>query len=274
MSDTPQHAPEDIRLLISDVDGTLVTHDKVLTPRAKETIRRVQERGIVFTITSARPASGLLPLANELGITIPVPAFNGGLFLNPDGTVIEQTLLPEAVGPRLIEIIEAHGLSAWVFTTDNWFLRNLHGPHADREAWIDHFTPTVTDDLKAHLAGAAKVVGVSDDYPAVEACEKAVREALGAQVSATRSSSYYLDITHPDANKGRVVRRLSAMLNIPTEKIATIGDGRNDILMFAEAGFSIAMGNGSEEVKKAATVVTASNEEEGFAQGIERYLLR
>src|SRR6185312_3442588 len=88
-----------------------------------------------------------------------------------------------------------------------------------------------------------------------------------------RSQPYYLDVTHPNANKGAVVRRLSALLKVPTEQIATIGDMPNDVLMFALSGLSIAVGNASLEVQRAARRVSTSNEDEGFANAVERYVL-
>jgi hydroxymethylpyrimidine pyrophosphatase-like HAD family hydrolase len=119
----------------------------------------------------------------------------------------------------------------------------------------------------------AKVVGVSDDYDAVQRAVDAVRERFGDHVSAAKSQPYYGDITHPDANKGCVARYLSQTYGIPAAEIATIGDSANDVLMFAHSGLSIAMGNASAEVQRAARRVTTSNEDEGFANAVERFVL-
>ena len=96
---------------------------------------------------------------------------------------------------------------------------------------------------------------------------------MGKRATAARSQPYYLDVTHPDANKGFVVTYLSRKLGIPEEEIATIGDQPNDVLMFKRSGFSIAMGNASEEVKRQASAVTDSYDNEGFAKAVERFLL-
>jgi hydroxymethylpyrimidine pyrophosphatase-like HAD family hydrolase len=119
-----------------------------------------------------------------------------------------------------------------------------------------------------------KIVGVSDDLDLVAACEASAQNLLGNRASAERSQPYYLDVTHPQANKGQVVMTLSRLLNIPFDQIATIGDMPNDILMFRKSGFSIAMGNASDEVKAQAQVVTASNEDEGFAKAIFKFVLQ
>jgi len=116
-------------------------------------------------------------------------------------------------------------------------------------------------------------VGVSDDHDKVAECEAAVQKRCGDHVSAARSQPHYLDVTHPTANKGIVIERMSQYYNIPLEQIATLGDQPNDVLMFQRSGLSIAMGNASDEVKGQATYVTASNEDEGFAKAVEEFIL-
>jgi hydroxymethylpyrimidine pyrophosphatase-like HAD family hydrolase len=144
-----------------------------------------------------------------------------------------------------------------------------------REAWTVKFDPEVVASFTdAHLAHAAKVVGISDDLERVAACEKAAQNALGERASAARSQPYYLDVTHPQANKGTVVATLSKLLNILPAQIATMGDMPNDVLMFRQSGFSIAMGNASDEVKAEARAVTDSNENEGFANAVRKLVLR
>jgi hydroxymethylpyrimidine pyrophosphatase-like HAD family hydrolase len=122
--------------------------------------------------------------------------------------------------------------------------------------------------------GVAKIVGVSDDHDLVASVAAAAHDQFGDHVSAARSQPYYLDVTHPQANKGGVVKFLSAKYGIPPEEIATIGDMPNDVLMFAHSGLSIAMGQRGREVHRAARRVTTSNEEEGFANAVERFILR
>jgi hydroxymethylpyrimidine pyrophosphatase-like HAD family hydrolase len=118
-----------------------------------------------------------------------------------------------------------------------------------------------------------KVVGISDDFDRVRAANDAIARALGASVSVSRSQPYYVDITNPVANKAAVVHYHAGRLGIPPEEIATIGDMPNDVLMFSDSGFSIAMGNASADVKKQAAAVTDSCDDEGFAKAVERYLL-
>jgi hydroxymethylpyrimidine pyrophosphatase-like HAD family hydrolase len=114
---------------------------------------------------------------------------------------------------------------------------------------------------------------VSDDHDLVARCEKDAQAVLGSAASAVRSQPYYLDITHPEANKGSVVTWLSKRLSVPPTAIATIGDMPNDVLMFRGSGLSIAMGNASPDVQAQVNLITASNDDEGFAKAIERFVL-
>ena len=269
----PAHSPGPIGLVLADVDGTLVTQDKVLTEQAKDAVRRLRERGIRFAITSGRPPRGMKMINDALHLDTPIAGFNGGVFTRPDWSVISSHLLsPEAAG-KAIEIIRKHKLVAWLYTPEDWYIPDPQGPHVAREAWTVKFDAKVESDFTPLLKQAVKIVGVSDDLEAVAACEKDCREALQSSVSAARSQPYYLDVTHPEATKGWVVTCLSNTLKIPTEQIATLGDMPNDVLMFEKSGMSIAMGNASKEVQAQAKFVTASNADEGFAKAVDQFIL-
>jgi len=272
---TPANPQEPVRLVIADVDGTLVTQEKILTQRAIQSVMALQAAGIKFAVTSGRPPRGMTMLIDPLKIDEPLAAFNGGVIIKPDlTTIVRENFLPRAMVEKVIKIILDHKLDAWIYTGHEWYVRDVNAPHVAREQWTVKFPPVVVPGFEGLLENVAKVVGVSDDLEAVQRCEKDTQEACGDQASAARSQPYYLDVTHPKANKGEVVLAMSELLNTPVDQIATIGDMPNDVLMFRKSGTSIAMGNASPEVQKAATYVTASNEEEGFAEAMEKFVLR
>jgi len=262
-----------ISLVLADVDGTLVTKDKVLTPRAADAVRALDTAGIAFAITSGRPPRGMAMLIDPLALRTPVAGFNGGIFVKPDMTMMEEHVLAPDVAKRALGIILHNGLDAWVYSGKDWLVRDRDAPHVAREQWTVKFEPVVVDTFDAVIAKAVKIVGVSDDLDLVARCEKEAQDALGSGASAARSQPYYLDVTHPDANKGTVVTTLSKRLSIPVGEIATIGDMPNDVLMFRHVGLSIAMGNASAEVQAQADVVTASYDDDGFAKAMERFIL-
>jgi len=273
MASKNEAGAQPIRMVIADVDGTLVTQDKVLTKRAAEAVSRLHEAGILFTITSGRPPRGMAMLIDPLKLTLPLAAFNGGVLIQPDlKTVVDQKFLPAGVPEQVIEAIENHGLDVWLYTDIDWFVRDPNAPHVAREQWTVKFPPPWSRRLP-DSSPCRQDCRCQRRPRRVAQCEKDVQQAGGSHISAARSQPYYLDVTHPQANKGEVVLSLSRLLNIPAAQIATIGDMPNDVLMFKKSGVSIAMGNASPEVRAAATYVTSSNQEEGFANAIEKFVL-
>jgi len=261
-----------ITAVLADVDGTLVTQEKLLSEHAIAAVGRLREQGIEFAVTSGRPPRGMSMLIEPLALTTPISAFNGGLIVRPDMSVLEQKTVPEAAVSLAIDLLSAAGLDVWLYSGADWLVRDPKAPHVDQESSTVRFEPTVVKSFDG-VKDVAKIVGVSDDHDLIAATTEQVREKFGDHVSAAQSQPYYLDITHPRANKGEVVNYLSAHLSIPDSQFATIGDMPNDVLMFARSGLSIAMGNASSEVQRAARRVTASNEQEGFAKAMERFVL-
>jgi hypothetical protein len=278
MADRIRHDPDRtaspyrISLVLSDVDGTLVNGQKVLTGRARRAVESLREAGIRFAITSGRPPRGLEMLFAPLDVDTPIGAFNGGLFVARDLSTLQARTLSREAAERAVHLIREHGLDPWVYTATDWWITRADAPHVAREAQTVRFPPEVTTDLGPALGDAVKVVGVGDDPDAMERCEAAARAAFGAEASATRSQPYYLDVTHRDANKGAVAEYLSRALSVPLAEIATIGDGPNDVSMFRKTGLSIAMGNASAAVRAAARFTTASHDDEGFAKAVERFV--
>jgi Cof subfamily protein (haloacid dehalogenase superfamily) len=266
-------AQNKISLVLADVDGTLVTEDKVLTDRARRAVAALHGTGIRFAITSGRPPLGMAMLFDVLALDTPIAGFNGGLFVERDLTILEQKTLPADVAEQAIDLIRGGGLDAWIYSGNEWLITKPHAPHVAREAWTVKFEPKVVPDFKGRLNEVAKIVGVSDDLDQVKRCEAEAQALFGQRATANRSQPYYLDVTNKDANKGAVVDYLSDHIGVPAEEIVTIGDQPNDVVMFKRSGFGIAMGNASDEVKGQAAAVTDSYNNEGFAKAMERFVL-
>jgi Cof subfamily protein (haloacid dehalogenase superfamily) len=261
-----------IALVVSDVDGTLLTKDKVLTDGARAAVRRLHEAGIGFTITSSRPTIGMRFLVEPLAITLPLGAFNGSAIVNNRLNPIEQHLIPASAAERSIAVLNEFGVDIWLFTSDKWLTRNGDGEYIPNEKRAIRADPIVVDDFAPYLSAACKIVGASADFELLKRCEVAMLEAVGGQATAVRSQSYYLDVTPPGCDKGTFVQAMARRLAISTDAVATIGDMENDLAMFRNSGMSIAMGNATDDIKQVATHVTASNEDEGFAKAIAMIL--
>jgi hypothetical protein len=214
-------------------------------------------------------------LIEPLALECAIAGFDGGVFVNPDLSVIESHTLDPATAKQTLKLILNHGLDAWVYTEDEWLIREKEAPYVARETRTVKFDAKVVASFTdAHLAHAVKITGISRDLDLVASCEKVAQSSLGDKACAARSQPYYLDVTSPKATKGTVVATLSKLLDIPAAQIATMGDMPNDVSMFRASGFSIAMGNSSDEVKAQASTVTDSNENEGFAKAVRRFIVR
>ncbi len=262
-----------IRLLVSDVDGTLVTRDKVLTPASIAAAAALREAGVMLAVVSSRPPRGLDMLVGPLGLTTPRAGFNGGAIVAADGTLLEEHSVPPAAGALAIDFLTAQGVDVWVFAANDWLVADPAGTYVAHERRTVAFDPTVVDGFGDHLAHVGKIVGNTDDFDRLARLELELRRRLDGAAAAQRSQSYYLDINHPAANKGNALRAFARILGVDPAETAAIGDMGNDVPMFEVAGYSVAMGNAPPEVQAKASDVTASNEADGWAQAVERLIL-
>ncbi len=261
-------------LVVSDVDGTLVTTDKRLTPAAIAAAGRLHEAGIAFSICSSRPPFGQRMLVGPLRLKLPFGGYNGGSIVNPDLTPVEQKLLSRDAAADSVAMLERHGItSIWVFSGGEWLIRDPAGDHVDLEIHTIQTPPTVVPSFDGRLDTVSKIVGASKDHDRIATAVTAGRNALGGRATALRSQPYYCDITPPGIDKGRLVDLLAERLSVPREEIAVLGDMGNDVEMFRRAGFAIAMANATPEVKALAHAETLANDDDGFAAAIDRYIL-
>jgi Cof subfamily protein (haloacid dehalogenase superfamily) len=262
-----------IRLLVSDVDGTLVRHDKSLSEATIDAAHRLAHAEVRMTLISARPPSGILPLAKALGLTAPLGAFNGGTLVMPSGAILSARHLSAEASRATIELIRARGITAWAFADGQWFASDDTNPHVPREKLSAMVDPVVGDDFSALHGRIDKVVGVTDDAPQIAQLEADLKEALGEDAEVSCSQTYFCDITHPLANKGDGIIALAAAIDVPLTETAAIGDMPNDIPMLKRAAMGIAMGQAPAAVKAVAGWISSSNDEDGVAKAIERILL-
>ncbi len=262
-----------IRLVVTDIDGTLVTPEKELTPRVIAAAARLRAANVQLALVSARPARGMDAIADKLGIDTPRAGFNGGEIMAADGRMLETLLIPENAARLAVEMLETHGVDVWVFADGEWCVTNPTAPYVSLERRAIGFDMKVLDNWEGVIGRAGKIMGSSNDYHLLERLETAMMTGLGNSVAAHRSQDYYLDITHLEARKGHALRAIARLLDVAVEETAALGDMPNDISMLAIAGLSIAMGNAPDDVQQAAMVVTGPNTRDGWAEAIETHIL-
>jgi len=168
--------------------------------------------------------------------------------------------------------LEEAGLDVWVFAGGEWLLKNEAAVYVPREQLSISMGWRVVSDFSPYLGEVHKVMGSSADIARVAAAAEVVRTAIGADATVLRSQDYYIDITHPQANKGEAALAIAALLGVAPAAMACIGDMPNDLPMFAVAGLAIAMGNAPPEVQAQAALIVAGNDDDGWAQAVARLL--
>jgi Cof subfamily protein (haloacid dehalogenase superfamily) len=262
-----------IRLVIADLDGTLIDPNKELSLSTLDSVKELNEAGIMFTLVSGRPPFGMRSYVDALRISLPFSGFNGGMITDPDFETIHKHTLSPPAAQEVARFLEFKGLSYWIYHGSDWLVRGHDVPHEDSEARNVGFSASVVTTFDDRWAGLTKLVGISDNHELLATVERETQTKFRGRVSAARSQPYYLDVTHVEANKGFFVEYLSQLYSIPPKQIATIGDMPSDVFMFRKSGLAIAMGNASDAVKTAAHHVTSSNADDGFARAMKAFVL-
>ncbi|WP_248732687.1 HAD family hydrolase [Pseudomonas sp. MWU13-2517] len=263
-----------IRFVLSDMDGTLLHPDHRPSQRTLDSVRALRDAGVLFSLASGRPPKAMLHMIEAFGIDVPVAGFNGGTLINPDGSILVAHHLPaEAALVALALFSGEPDVEVWVFADGDWLRRDAPGPMEQREADGLGYGPKVVESFEPYLDRVDKIVAASQNTQLLVELEARLQPKVQGLAQVSRSQPVYLDVTAMLANKGEALKTLAAHLGVPLEQTAAIGDGGNDPAMFHVAGFSIAMGQAEETVKRQADVVTGSNVEDGAAQAFERFIL-
>jgi Cof subfamily protein (haloacid dehalogenase superfamily) len=273
-SDRAAEALSKVELVITDCDGTLLYTDKTLGEPAKEAVRNLSAAGVRFTVASSRPGKGMRTIVDTLGIKTPFAAFNGGKLVDPAGwKTMNAHWLARDAAEIALESLARDGIDAWVFIDDQWYITNPAGEYVPLERRTVGYDAVVVKRFEdIDLGSVEKIVASTSNAALLERKEAEFAGTLKGQATAMRSQSYYLDITHPLANKGEGIRELAQLAGVALENVAVLGDMQNDVAMFDVAGVSIVMGQASAQVQANATFVSSTNDEDGFAGGVNGLL--
>lgn len=263
-----------IRLLVSDIDGTLVRKDKSLPDANIAAIRAVLAAGCAVSLISARPPSGMLPIARALSLPGPFAAFNGGTVFDAAGQLCSAHRLSSRLAGDMAVLFTQHDVMRWLFADGQWITNVVDDRHTPREIVAAGVQPVVTTQWGDKLARADKIVAISDDDALLSRIERAARQLASDDATIARSQPYYLDVTARAANKGDGLAELARIAGVALGDVAVMGDADNDLPMFARAGLSVAMGQSEPWVKTAATFATDAKMDDGaVAEAIERFIL-
>ena len=266
------------KLLVLDVDGTLLNEAKEISKRTLAALLKVQHMGVRIVLASGRPTYGLLSIAKTLelgnfgGFIV---SYNGCQIINAqDGKILfERRINPEML-PYLEKKAQKNGFDLVTYQ-DNTLITNA--PENDfirKEAKLNDMIIIDEEEFSTSIDFApCKCVLVSDDEEALIDLENHWKKRLDGTLDAFRSESYFLEVVPPGVDKANTLGVLMEQLGVAREEVIAIGDGVCDVTMLQLAGLVIAMGHSQDSVKVCADYVTASNEEDGVAQAVEKMIL-
>ena len=273
-----------LKMIVIDIDGTLLSPEGRITARSLETVQAAQQAGTAITLATARRYSNTAPIADELGLNTPLILYDGAIIIqHPQKAILHNHLLSANVGQQAVDVLIRHNIQPVVHPFKGTEEEIWTGPSAFDNAWVEmyfassrvqvHRMPFET--LCAGLTNPIRVVAFASE----EIIHTLLPEvaALDCSWTITRRGNYgcaELAIMNPSCSKASGVTELARYLSVPLEQIMAIGDNNNDIEMLRTVGWGVAMGQASEAVKSAARAVTASNREDGVAIAIQDYALR
>lgn len=262
-----------VRLVVTDMDGTLLTPEKQLTRATVEMIGRLTAAGVPVCLVSSRAVPGIVRYHDVLKLTTPYAAMNGAIVRDGSGRTLSSLVLRKDAVKATLDMCSVHEVDAWLFSGVDWIVRDATAGYVPQEQKALGVAPMQVADFGPWEDKVGKITCSSADYDLLARLEGETGQMLEGQASVALSAQYYLDVTPLDANKGYALREIGRLMGVAPHEIACLGDMPNDVPMLDIGGLSIAMGNASDEVASHAHFVTDTNENDGWVKAIEKWVL-
>lgn len=264
------------QMLILDIDDTLLTSQRTISPATLQALQALQEAGHYLVLASGRPTASMIPLAKSLHLDTyrsAIISFNGAEITN---MATGKSLFSQRIDPRdqndIIDYIQAKGLSVTTYTKDT-IIVDIKNDYSHIEAELTNLPMVYDPELIAHLPSPRlKFIGVGDPAITLQ-CEQELGGHFGHHTYVTTSKPYFLEFMNANVSKGKAIEALCQHLGISVDNVIACGDGNNDLTMIETAGLGVAMGNATPLLKQAANLITLSNDEDGLVPIIEHYFL-
>lgn len=269
----------DYEIIVLDLDGTLTNRDKVITPKTKKALMELQERGKKIVLASGRPTDGVLPLARELQLErygSYILSFNGGMITNcRTGEIVFSRLLPAEANAKIIGLAREERVGILTYSEDGHRLLTdqPESPYALLELKINRMELERVEDMEARVTYQVPKFLMLDDGDYLAMVEPRVKAAMGKNFSIYRSEPFFLEILPRGIDKAQSLERLLKLIGLEKEQMIACGDGYNDLTMIQYAGLGVAMENAVFPVRKAADYITYSNNDDGIAHVVEKFML-
>lgn len=268
----------DYKMIVLDLDGTLTNRDKIITKHTKEVLKQAMERGKIVVLASGRPTCGVTPLAEELELEKYggyILSFNGGVIQNcRTKEIVAKQMLPVEINRKIAELAEKEQVALMSYEESDIITSDEENPYVQLEAKINHMKIRQVEDMGDYVDFAVPKMIMTDDGDYLSAVEGRVKAALGGNFSVYRSEPFFLEILPKGIDKAQRLETLLQLVGISREEMIACGDGYNDLTMIQYAGLGVAMENAVLPVRKAADYITLSNNDDGVAHVVEKFLLK
>lgn len=265
------------RMIVLDLDGTLTNRDKEITPRTKEALFKLKQAGGVIVLASGRPTYGIMPIAKELKLHETggyVLSFNGGRIIDcKSGETIFAKELPVSSNQRIIRMAKEYGVNILTYEDDLIIAADASDEYVCKEAVINKLEVKEVKDMENYVKFPVVKYLLLEEGNYLAMVEPKMKAALGRDYSVYRSEPYFLEILPKGIDKAASLERLLERLGMSKEEMIACGDGYNDLSMIQYAGLGVAMENAVLPVRNAADYITASNNDDGIAQVVEKFML-
>lgn len=266
----------DYQIIVLDLDGTLTNRDKVITPKTKAALLEAQERGKKVVLASGRPTFGVMPLAKELRLPEYggyILSYNGGMIINcKTQEVVFSRRLPVESNSKIIDLSKEHGVNILTYEDDMIITRDASCPYVEKESVINKLEVKQVADMREYVTFPVVKFLMLDDGDYLALVEPKVKAVLGKNYSVYRSEPHFLEILPKGIDKAESLARLLELMGLKKEEMIACGDGYNDLTMIQFAGLGVAMENAVLPVRKAADYITLSNNEDGIAHVVEKFM--
>lgn len=264
-------------VIVLDLDGTLTNSKKVITPKTKDALMKVQCMGKKVVLASGRPTGGVVALADELRLDIfggYVLSFNGGHIINyADGSVVYDRTVPEDLTTPIYNEAKSLGLQVVTYNDSEIILGTKGDRYTDLESMVNHMPMRKVDNFTEVVDFPVNKFLLTGEPEQIAAAQEHMREKFGDRLNIFRSEPYFLEMMPQSIDKAYSLGILLDYLKTDRTHMICCGDGYNDRSMIQMAGLGVAMANAQEEVKAVADYVTASNDEDGIAQVVGKFML-
>lgn len=266
------------KLLVLDVDGTLLNNNKEISPRTQAALLKVQQMGVHIVLASGRPTNGVLPIAHKLELNHYggfVLSYNGGQIINAQtGEILfEKRIDPQWI-PYLEKKAKKNDFAIFTYHKNHIITNRPENEHVVQEARLNNMEIRGVDNFAEAIDFApCKCMLASDDEEALVGLENHWKKRLAGVLEAFRSEPYFLEVVPQFIDKGNTLGVLLSKLSIQPEEVVAIGDGVCDVTMLQIAGLGIAMGNAEDSVKACVDKTTLTNEQDGVAVAVEKAIL-